>query len=365
MLTLLLIFLLVSNALTTRRDKSILFSRIVTMGLLMISFLAYNNLHLNPLGEGIAIYGGLFNVTTFTYALTMCIPFASAVILTLTAFYSKNIKIYTLLSTLTSTGIGLAIKYPLIFFSRETGFTLLAIPFAVYTALLVGNIVNMFRKKELLKLREMVPIVGISVAFSIAALFLQELKPLCTIIELAGGILPGFALAIMEGPSGAGVSKTVPLPIVNTLNSNLGGSVPTGSGSGSGTSTGGSSSNTGSANNTGAGAVQPNNLQVILEARRARDNLSRKGISLCNTIENIRSRLASEGKTYSDKLGEKQGKLVELADLYYAEKDKITKAGGGNNGPTGDWLITAFKIKKERKDAKDDWEELITPTDES
>ena len=66
MLTFLLIFLLVSNALTTRRDKSILFSRIVIKALLMISFLAYNNMYLTPLDNRVLVLGGLLNITTLT-----------------------------------------------------------------------------------------------------------------------------------------------------------------------------------------------------------------------------------------------------------------------------------------------------------
>nr|YP_001648749.1 NADH dehydrogenase subunit 2 [Zymoseptoria tritici]ABU40265.1 NADH dehydrogenase subunit 2 [Zymoseptoria tritici]AYO45626.1 NADH dehydrogenase subunit 2 [Zymoseptoria tritici] len=93
MLILLLINLLVSNALTTRRDKSILFSRIVIKSLLMTSFIAYNNLYLNPLGKGVGIFGGLFNVTTFTQTFSIFILLISAVILTLTAFYPRKVYI--------------------------------------------------------------------------------------------------------------------------------------------------------------------------------------------------------------------------------------------------------------------------------
>ena len=93
MLILLLINLLVSNALIIRRDKSILFSRIVIKSLLMTSFIAYNNLYLNPLGKGVGIFGGLFNVTTFTQTFSIFILLISAVILTLTAFYPRKVYI--------------------------------------------------------------------------------------------------------------------------------------------------------------------------------------------------------------------------------------------------------------------------------
>lgn len=105
MLIFLLIFLLISNAVTMRRDKSILFSRIVIKSLLLISFIAYNNLYLAPLSKGIGIYGGLFNVTTFTHTFNIFILLISAVILTLTAFYPRKVtlkkhsSVYNLLFT--------------------------------------------------------------------------------------------------------------------------------------------------------------------------------------------------------------------------------------------------------------------------
>jgi len=91
MLITLLITLLLSNALTSRRDKSILFSRLVIKGLLFASYLAFNNLFTKPLEKGIGIYGGLFNVTTFTQSFNIFIFIMSAVILILTAFYPRKV----------------------------------------------------------------------------------------------------------------------------------------------------------------------------------------------------------------------------------------------------------------------------------
>ena len=105
MLISLLIFLLLSNAVTLRRDKSILFSRIVIKGLLFASFLAFNNLFTKPLEKGVGIYGGLFNVTTFTQSFNIFIFLVSAVILVLTAFYPRKVfvkqqsSVYKLLTT--------------------------------------------------------------------------------------------------------------------------------------------------------------------------------------------------------------------------------------------------------------------------
>lgn len=98
MLISLLVLLLFSNAVTLRRDKSILFSRIVIIGLLLTSFLAYANLYVRPLENGIGIYGGLFNVSTYTQTFNIFIFLISAVILTLTAFYPRKIYIKTLSS---------------------------------------------------------------------------------------------------------------------------------------------------------------------------------------------------------------------------------------------------------------------------
>ena len=93
MLISLLIFLLVSNAVTSKQDKSILFSRVVITGLISSSFLAFTNLYVQPLEKGIGIYGGLFNITTFTQTFNIFIFLVSAVILTLTAFYPRKVYI--------------------------------------------------------------------------------------------------------------------------------------------------------------------------------------------------------------------------------------------------------------------------------
>lgn len=93
MLISLLIFLLLSNAVTSRQDKSILFSRTVITGLISSSYLALNNLYTQPLEKGIGVYGGLFNVTTFTQTFNIFLFVVSAVILTLTAFYPRKVYI--------------------------------------------------------------------------------------------------------------------------------------------------------------------------------------------------------------------------------------------------------------------------------
>ena len=89
----LLIFLLISNAVTLRQDKSILFSRIVIKALAFASFIALNNLYIKPLEKGIGIYGGLFHVNTFTQSFNIFIFAISAIILILTGFYPRKVHV--------------------------------------------------------------------------------------------------------------------------------------------------------------------------------------------------------------------------------------------------------------------------------
>jgi NADH-ubiquinone oxidoreductase chain 2 len=93
MLISLLIFLLISNAVTLRQDKSILFSRVVIQNLIFASFIAFNNLYLKPLENGIGIYGGLFNVSTLSQTFNIFIFIVSSIILILTAFYPRKIYV--------------------------------------------------------------------------------------------------------------------------------------------------------------------------------------------------------------------------------------------------------------------------------
>ena len=93
MLISLLVLLLISNALTLRKDKSILFSRVVMITLIHTSFLAYNNLYFLSLDKGIGIFGGLFHVTAYTQIFNIFVFVLSALILTLTSFYPRKVII--------------------------------------------------------------------------------------------------------------------------------------------------------------------------------------------------------------------------------------------------------------------------------
>ena len=86
-----ILFLLLSNAVTSRRDKSILYSRVAIIILLYSSIIALNSLYLSYLDTGIGLYGGLFHATSMTQVFHVFIFLISAAILQLTGFYSRRV----------------------------------------------------------------------------------------------------------------------------------------------------------------------------------------------------------------------------------------------------------------------------------
>jgi NADH-ubiquinone oxidoreductase chain 2 len=86
-----ILFLLLSNAVTLRRDKSILFSRVAIIVLLYSSLIAIASLYLTYLDRGIGLYGGLFHATSTTQIFHIFIFLISAVILQLTGFYPRKV----------------------------------------------------------------------------------------------------------------------------------------------------------------------------------------------------------------------------------------------------------------------------------
>jgi NADH-ubiquinone oxidoreductase chain 2 len=80
-----------SNAVTTRRDKSILYSRAGIVVLLYSSIICYNALSISFLEKGIGLYGGLFHANSTTHIFHLFVILLSASILSLTAFYPRKI----------------------------------------------------------------------------------------------------------------------------------------------------------------------------------------------------------------------------------------------------------------------------------
>jgi len=88
-----ILFILLSNAVTLRRDKSILYSRLAIIVLLYCTFLAMSSLYVSSLDTGIGLFGGLFHATSTTHIFHIFIFIISAAILQLTAFYPRKVWI--------------------------------------------------------------------------------------------------------------------------------------------------------------------------------------------------------------------------------------------------------------------------------
>jgi NADH-ubiquinone oxidoreductase chain 2 len=86
-----LILLLLSNSITSRRDKSILYSRIAVTILLISTYITYDNLSLLFLENGIGIFGGLFHTTSTTNSFHLFIFLITSFILLLTSFYPRKV----------------------------------------------------------------------------------------------------------------------------------------------------------------------------------------------------------------------------------------------------------------------------------
>jgi hypothetical protein len=86
-----ILLLLLSNAVTLRRDKSILFSRVAIIVLLYSSLIAATSLYFTYLDRGIGLYGGLFHTTSTTQLFHIFIFLISAIILQLTGFYPRKV----------------------------------------------------------------------------------------------------------------------------------------------------------------------------------------------------------------------------------------------------------------------------------
>jgi len=83
-------FLLLSNALSFRRDSTILYSRIGILVLLYCIYLSYNNLFITYLDNGVGLFGGLFYTSSITQSFHILIFIISLLILNITGFYPRK-----------------------------------------------------------------------------------------------------------------------------------------------------------------------------------------------------------------------------------------------------------------------------------
>jgi len=82
-----ILMLLLSNAVTLKREKSIFYSRLAIIILIISFLLGIESLYTLYLEKGIGLYGGLFHITANTQTFNIFIYIISAIILQLTAFY--------------------------------------------------------------------------------------------------------------------------------------------------------------------------------------------------------------------------------------------------------------------------------------
>ena len=86
------ILLLLANAVTLRREKSILFNRVAILILLYSGILGYDSLTIGSLDTGVGVFSGLFHSTLITHSFDIFIYIIGAVILQLTSFYPRRLR---------------------------------------------------------------------------------------------------------------------------------------------------------------------------------------------------------------------------------------------------------------------------------
>ena len=86
------ILLLLANAVTLRREKSILFNRVAILILLYSVILGYDSLYITSLDTGIGVFSGLFHSTSITHSFDIFIYIIAAIILQLTSFYPRRLR---------------------------------------------------------------------------------------------------------------------------------------------------------------------------------------------------------------------------------------------------------------------------------
>ena len=89
MLIISILSLLFSNAVTLRRDMSILFNRVSIIAL--IYCILHDITSLSIISKGIGLHGGLLHITNITLIFHIFIFFISILILQLTSFYPRKV----------------------------------------------------------------------------------------------------------------------------------------------------------------------------------------------------------------------------------------------------------------------------------
>ena len=86
-----IINLLLSNAIGSKKDMSILFSRSTILIFFYSAYLCYNSIYYMSLEKGISILGGLFHITSLSAIFNQFILIIGFIILLLTGYYARKI----------------------------------------------------------------------------------------------------------------------------------------------------------------------------------------------------------------------------------------------------------------------------------
>lgn len=86
-----IIFLLSSNAVTSRRDKSILYARVVITILVSCFMLCLTSYYIDFHSKGLGLFGGLYQTTAITHIFHLFVIFITALILQLNGFYPRKV----------------------------------------------------------------------------------------------------------------------------------------------------------------------------------------------------------------------------------------------------------------------------------
>lgn len=85
------LFLVLSTAISLRRDTTILYARTGLIILFYCTYLSYNNLFITYLDNGIGLFGGLFYTSSITQSFHILIFVISLLILNMTGFYPRKL----------------------------------------------------------------------------------------------------------------------------------------------------------------------------------------------------------------------------------------------------------------------------------
>lgn len=91
MLTSTILLLLISNAVTIRRDKSILFARSSLTILIFCFFLCFNSFDLKLHEKGLGLFSGLLQTTAISHVFHIFVFIITFLILQLNGFYPRKV----------------------------------------------------------------------------------------------------------------------------------------------------------------------------------------------------------------------------------------------------------------------------------